>query len=290
MGSDPSKLNVKGFLKSMGFQFGKKPRQLDVMFKSSLAPDDKKLFDSYALVPPEYRSIKEVLKLPKSAKQAARLFSSDIGRYIASMEFIDNVIKDCEPGKVVDVGCGAGFLIEFLSRKYKSFEFHGIDAQRNLVDVARSLTNKKIFHLNYVEEPSDHTYDYVICEFGWDFDDIAVGPPPHVLESIDGHEYCVGCSEAAETSFGDILRSWDNMLALNGMLVVTGRLRNAGDIKAFLSAANANGLVLSSSRWLHWKSLDGEEKAPALTMKRGKPVSESELIGQVAGIYRRRRA
>ena len=79
------------------------------------------------------------------------------------------------------------------------------------------------------------------------------------------------------------------MLAPNGMLVVAGRLSHAGDIKAFLSAANANGLVLSSSRWLHWKRLDGEEKAPALIMKKGKSVSESELIGQVAGIYRRRR-
>lgn len=285
------KLGVKAYLKSVGFQFDKTAVKLDRMFYTSLSDDEKQAFARYSAVLPQHKDIKDLLKIPKTVKQAARLFSQDANRYIASMECMDSFLNNLSPGKGLDIGCGAGFLIGFLSEKHPSFSFEGLESQQNLAQIARDFTRKNVFNLNYLTELPPQTYDYVLCEFGWDHSDIAGGGTPHDLKELYGHQYCDGCSTAARSSYAAMFQNWEQMLSENGKLLVTGRLGSIGNLIAFLSAANEYDLITSDkdAQWVHWKQGEIQERAPALMFKRDSPKSDEEILGIVRDIYKRAR-
>ena len=280
------KLGVKAYLTTVGFQFDKKPTKLDRMFFTSLSDDGRQAFERYSEVAPQYKDIKDLLQIPETTKQAARLFSSDANRCVASMECMDAIFGSLKSGSVIDMGCGAGFLIDYLSQKHSHFSFEGLESQNNLACVANKLTNKNIYNLNYITDLPLDDFDYVICEFGWDHSDIANGAAPHDLHEIEGHQYCSGCSEAAEKSYEIMIRSWEKWLSKNGQLIVMGRLGSIGDVKALLIAANRNGLVLASeySRWLYWKHDGEKQRAPALTFQRGVSKEVDAIMQDAAGI------
>ena len=285
---DKMKLGAKAYLKSVGFQFDKTPEKLDRMFHTSLDDDGKRAFLRYSAIAPQYKDIKDVLKIPTKAKQAARLFSSDANRYTASMACMDDFLSAVPPGNVLDVGCGAGFLIGYLSQKYPMFSFEGLESQPNLAQIASELTGKRVFNLNYLTELPPQTYDYVLCEFGWDASDIAEGGAPHELRELDGHQYCEGCSQAAKKSYAEMLLKWTQLLKPNGKLFVTGRLGTIGDLIAFLSAADESGLGMRSNgaRWIYWKHNDTNERAPALTLEYKKSKCTGEILAVARRIYK----
>lgn len=281
------KLGAKAYLRKMGFQFDKTPAKLDRMFYTSLSDDGRRAFERYSAIAPQYKNIKDLLQIPETAKQAARLFSSDANRYVASMECMDAIFGSLKSGSVLDMGCGAGFLIDYLSQKHSDFSFEGLESQNNLARVASKITDKQIYNLNYITDLPLNDFDYVISEFGWDHSDIANGAAPHDLNEIEGHQYCSGCSEAAEKSYEIMIRSWEKWLSKNGQLIVMGRLGTIGDVKALLIAANKNGLVLASeySRWLYWKHDGEKQRAPALTFQRGEPKKVDAIMQDAAGIF-----
>jgi SAM-dependent methyltransferase len=282
------KLGVKAYLKSVGFQFDKTPEKLDRMFHTSLDDDGKRAFAHYGAIAPQYKDIKDVLTIHTTAKQAARLFSSDANRYTASMASMDDFLSATPPGSVLDVGCGAGFLIGYLSQKYPLFSFEGLESQPNLAQIASEFTGERIFNLNYLTELPPQTYDYVLCEFGWDASDIAEGGAPHELIELDGHQYCEGCSQAAEKSYAEMLLNWSQLLKPNGKLFVTGRLGTIGDLIAFLSAANKCGLGTTSNgaRWIYWKHNDTNQRAPALMLEHETSKGVDEVLAVARSIYK----
>lgn len=282
-------LSVKAYLKSVGFQFAKTPAKLDKMFSASLNDDGKQAFARYCALPPHYKDIKDLLKIPKTAKQAARLFSADANRYIASMECMDNFLQPLSPGNVLDIGCGAGFLIAYLTQRYPTFSFDGLESQQNLAQIASNLCGKHIFNFNYLLERPPQTYDYVLCEFGWDSSDIADGGAPHDLKELDGHQYCDGCSTAASSSYADMFHRWQKMLSANGKLLVTGRLTTIGDLLGFLRGANKHGLITTDkdAHWIYWRQDKLSQRAPALLFSQQAPKTEEEIADTVRKIYAR---
>jgi SAM-dependent methyltransferase len=282
------RLGAKAYLRKAGFQFDKTPAKLDRLFFSSLNDKGKDDFARYSMAPPQYKDIKQLLQIPQTAKQAARLFSSDANRYVASMECINQILSLLPPGKAIDMGCGAGFLIDFLSQNHSEFTFEGLESQTNLAMIANKFTGKNVYNLNYLTDSSKKEFDYVICEFGWDHSDIADGEAPHDLSEIDGHQYCVGCSKANELSFELMIQNWGKWLSPNGVLVVMGRLSTIGAVKALLMAANKNNLVIMSenSRWLYWTHDGEKQRAPALTLRKGEPKTDDAIREDAAAIFR----
>ncbi len=62
---------------------------------------------------------------------------------------MDRFIKDFgHPPKVLDVGCGNGYLLSILSEKHPGTIFYGVEFTKELYDIAqgRNLPNVKFFH------------------------------------------------------------------------------------------------------------------------------------------------
>lgn len=52
--------------------------------------------------------------------------------------------KDIKNSKMfLDIGCGNGFLTNFLDKEVKNYEYLGIDSSKNLIDIARSNFRSK---------------------------------------------------------------------------------------------------------------------------------------------------
>ena len=82
-----------------------------------------------------------------------------------SCENIYNYLKDKEYSKLLDVGCGTGYLINMLSKNYNA-EFTGLDLSFEMINQAN---NKKIKNATFIEGLSDkipfkdNTFDIVTC-------------------------------------------------------------------------------------------------------------------------------
>lgn len=82
-----------------------------------------------------------------------------------SCENIYNYLKDKEYKKLLDIGCGTGYLINMLSKEYDA-EFTGLDLSPEMIKQAKS---KKIKNSVFVEGRSDElpfendTFNVVTC-------------------------------------------------------------------------------------------------------------------------------
>ena len=283
---------TKDFLSSLGFKFNMTPQKLDKLFYRSLDAQGKGSFDAYV----ESRlygnaETKRIFQIPKTVKQAALLFSHDGERSVSSLRWLAGVLKTENPGTILDLGCGAGFTIQYLSQNFPEFKFEGLEANANLVSIAEELTNSTVWQMNYLCERPAGCYDYLICEFGWDPEDIFVGLSPHDEDgNIDGHQYCMGCSRAAQASFTKMLQSWSSLMSDNGKILLTGRLAHMGHLIALLEAANKVGLQPenSSNQWIYWRAQGEKQRAPALVLSRNRNrnLTEVELEGEAAMIFR----
>ena len=82
-----------------------------------------------------------------------------------SCENIYNYLKDKEYKKLLDIGCGTGYLINMLSQKYEA-EYIGLDLSPEMI---KQSNNKNIKNAKFVEGRSDkipfddNTFDIVTC-------------------------------------------------------------------------------------------------------------------------------
>ena len=78
---------------------------------------------------------------------------------------INEIIKYIKPGKVIDVGCGQGFLLKKIRKKFKKIDLTGVEMKIS-TDLKRKLKNHKIKLLEIKIENLNkitHKYDTVIC-------------------------------------------------------------------------------------------------------------------------------
>ena len=78
---------------------------------------------------------------------------------------IENYLKDNKYNKLLDIGCGTGWLLDNLS-KQRDAEYHGIDLAENMLEVAKgkNIPNATFCLGNAQELPyEDETFDIVTC-------------------------------------------------------------------------------------------------------------------------------
>ncbi|MBP3831992.1 MAG: class I SAM-dependent methyltransferase [Clostridia bacterium] len=82
-----------------------------------------------------------------------------------SCENIFDFLKDIEYEKLLDIGCGTGYLIDMLAKNYEA-EFTGLDLSPEMV---KQANNKNIKNAKFVEGRSDeipfedNTFNIVTC-------------------------------------------------------------------------------------------------------------------------------
>ena len=107
-------------------------------------------------------------RLPKTRRQAALLFSFGWPRANASMKWLDHLVRKIAPNSIVEMGCGAGFLLRYIQSRYPDLRLQGIDSADNLIRIASELCGTPLIDGDYLEVQPDQKYDLVICDFGFD--------------------------------------------------------------------------------------------------------------------------
>ncbi len=90
-----------------------------------------------------------------------RLLMSDFFRHL------DALLENVNPRRVLDVGCGEGYISQHIKEKYPETHVEGVDFSPGILEVAREL-NPDIMFLEgniYSLEYEDYLFDLVIaCE------------------------------------------------------------------------------------------------------------------------------
>ena len=103
-------------------------------------------------------SEKEYINLYKKLNRVHK--NSDL-----SQVCIDEILKNIKPNKILDVGCGDGFLLKKINKKFKNLSLTGIEMKtstklkKKLSKKNIKLIDAKIENLNKI----NHKYDTVIC-------------------------------------------------------------------------------------------------------------------------------
>ena len=96
-------------------------------------------------------------------------------RRLATDEAVVAALLESEPGRVLDVGCGEGWLCRTLSAR--GIEAVGIDVSRPLVDAARAAGGGRFEAMAYEDladaAPSLGRFDAVACNFALLDEDLA---------------------------------------------------------------------------------------------------------------------
>jgi hypothetical protein len=271
MSSAHESLRPIDFLKSMGFGVDEKPQQLDRMLLKALSAEDRKATRAiWAARDFGWSgSLLEMYRVPKTRKQAALLFSHDWPRAAASMKWLEEIVRKIMPSSIVEMGCGAGFLLKYFKNRYPNTVFHGIDSAENLVAIGSELCGCALTNGDYLEVDPDQKYDLIVCDFGFDLVNFTSSPAPHTTENIGEFQFCPGCSDHLKPQFDTYLQAWRRWAHDTSYLSVAGRIGNLGMLKAFVLSAREVGwgLSLEDSSMLKTKHNGVPERFPALLFR-----------------------
>ncbi|MCO6184598.1 bifunctional 2-polyprenyl-6-hydroxyphenol methylase/3-demethylubiquinol 3-O-methyltransferase UbiG [Rhizobium sp. L1K21] len=232
----------RGFLKKIGFDFEKSPAALDKAFlKSFEASGRQEVEATWSLLRTGATTERSLYALPKSEKQASLLFSHDRERVATSLEWFANVVETHNPKSIVEMGCGAGFLLRYLRALDAEVVLCGVDQQSNLMKTIPEGDRIETLVGDYRSLSSDRSFDLIICDFGWDNADIPASKTPHSVSELEGQKYCPGCSDDASLFFQDLLRACERWGHEKSRIALTGRLTNMGMIRAVFLAAERLG-------------------------------------------------
>lgn len=114
----------------------------------------------------------EFVKLSYEKRNAKDKYATSQDFYIHELEI--NAIEKFlnEKGKVLDIGCGNGYTLISLAKKFTDWSFTGVDFSSNLVEGAKflssELNNKPEFicsdAIGYIKEANEDSYGYIITE------------------------------------------------------------------------------------------------------------------------------
>ncbi len=271
MASAQELLRPVDFLKSIGFGLDEKPHELDrKLLKSFPSEDRHTLREIWAARDfGSSLSLRDMYELPKTRKQAALLFSHDWPRVNASMKWFNDVVLKLAPKSIVEMGCGAGFLLKFIQGGHPDIRLQGVDAARNLIAIASELCGSSFMSGDYSEVQPDQKYDLIVCDFGFDLARFTESSTPHTTASVGDFQYCPGCSNDLKQEFDHYTQAWRSWAHDSSYLAVAGRIGHFGMLRAFVLSAQDVGweLVLDHSAMLKIKHHGTSERFPALLFR-----------------------
>lgn len=251
----------------MGFALDKDPNQIDRALLKSLSPEDReKLKFIWAARNAGLSNGLAMYGIPKTLKQAALLFSYDWKRVEATMRWFNDISAKFCPRSVVEMGCGAGFLLHYLSKQFQELRVQGIDEVSNLVSIGSQLNGARLIEGDYLGTSPDDQYDLVVCDFGFDNARFLPSKTPHSVAEVEGVAFCPGCSQDLKVQLESYLKAWRGWSTTTGCLAIAGRFSTFGGVKALADAALEVGWVVSleESKILVVESHGERERFPAL--------------------------
>lgn len=265
-------MSPKPFLKSLGMQFNARPAQLNTRFYKSLSEEQQqRTEDIWARSSMGFGSNTELYAVPESLKQATRLYSLDAARYEATLHWFRKVAIHTGPERIFEIGAGAGITSGYLKNHSDCLEIAGIERHANLANIARESFASDIQVGDYLQVEGDSSYDLVICDFGFDVEDLPPSNRPHSVAKVGGHQYCPGCAEDMGETLKPYFEKWFSWMNETGKLAVAGRFANVGMVYGALVAAEATGLrpIEGLCDMLRITQNGMKQSFPALAFERG---------------------
>jgi hypothetical protein len=277
------------FLKKLGFCVDKKLLQMDRLLLKSLSGESRaRLEYIWAMRDAGMATGLEQYLIPENRSQAALLFSYDWPRMVASFEWLDQIVSKTGCSSIVEMGCGPGFLLKFLSDRYPGVKIQGIDTAENLIRIGSDLCEATFIVGDYLCAEPDNAYELVICNFGFDLPKFTPSRTPHSSSTCGEASYCLGCSDDFKGQIADYMKAWHRWAMRDAPLAITGRITDFGMLRAFVLAAHQIGwnLCLEASSVLTVRSLDSSiEHFPALLFVANKNQTSDLMLEEVARFY-----
>lgn len=241
-------LNSRAFLKKCGLLFDRKPAQLDRAFLKSF-PDAAraKIEMILTMLHGGFAKIGALYSLPHTQTQASLLFSHDANRLTASLDWFADVVDQLTPRSVIEVGCGAGYLLRYLRYLHPEITLTGLDRQQNLLELIPGEARIRTVVGDYLATGAEELHDLVICDFGWDNSDIPISTKAHSEARLANLSYCPGCSDDAIPFFESLLEACQSRCSNKGKIALVGRAQNVGVVRAIYMAAAKKGWELLPS-------------------------------------------
>lgn len=264
-------IGVRGFLKREGFDFDKKPNQIDraflKLFSKEDADDIRGIWQQIHLLG---ASPTKLYALPRTLPQAHMLMSYDGERYLAGFDWIARRVEALQPRSILEFGTGTGVLLRYLAANFQEVRFLGIDMEAGLVGAAPAGDRISLLVGDYLQMEATPEFDLVICNFGFDSDRFPASHTPHSGAQVGTSMFCLGCSDDLAEHLKLYFRAWRAWAKENATLLVTGRISDFGFLRAMVLAAGTEGweLELRDSQVLKVMDPDeGPQRFPALQFR-----------------------
>ena len=275
-------LGPRAFLKKSGFLFDTKPTTIDKRFLSAFSVEDReKIHSVWEDIHLYGKSTELLYALPRSRKQAAILASHDAERSLATMSWFKLLVSKTQPNNIIEFGCGAGFLLEYINSVSPSTFLAGVDRLQNQVDLVPVSDHIKTYCCAYDDLATNTEYDLAICDVGFDNNDIPKPSPSQKTEYIGEHPYYPNWSEDMQPFFHELLSPMKAMLNKQGILAFVGRLGGPTELKALFDAATQLELSINrnlSSRLSIGKTLAQREYFRALVFSDSSTCDEPQNL------------
>ena len=265
-------MKPKPFLKSLGMQFDTNPAQMNNRFYKSLTEEQQEnVYDIWERKAMGFAVNAELYAIPATIKQAARLYSLDSARYEASLQWFSEVTASTQPNRVFEVGAGAGITSAYLKKLHCELKISGIEWHKNMVQIAKDTFGSEIQVGDYLAVEGDFSHDLVICDFGFDVEDLPPSKKPHSTAEVGGYKYCPGCAEDLGETLRPYFRRWASWMNEEGKLAIAGRFGGVGMVYAALVSAQAAGLrpIENLCKVLKTTQHGVTQKFPAMVFERG---------------------
>lgn len=284
-------INARAFLGKEGFVFGKSPAQIDRLFLKQFSSDETaRIQGIWQTMHIEGASPAALYGVPKTSKQANILWSLDRARYVASFDWLAAEVGHWQPISIVEMGCGSGNLLRFLSANFPEIRLKGIDAERSLVAISKAASNIDVVAFDYLDAaPAKPDFDVIICNFGFDLARFEPSTTPHSIERIGQSQICPRCSNDFSAQFSGYMKSWRAWGNESAKLFLFGRLPNFGYTRGVIIAAAENGwrLDLDRSRYLKVREPDGSmQRFPAMVFTAAEVDGLDELLRDAEKLFR----
>lgn len=282
-------IKIRKHLKENGFILDKKPHQIDkILLNSFPKPEQEKLKAIWALMHGGVSNGLGMYSIPKTSKQAAILFSYDWTRTVASNAWSASIVSELRPQSIIEMGCGAGFLLDYLSVKHTQIRMQGIDSASNLIAIASERLGQQLIVGDYLSDQPDTLYDLILCDFGFDLANFKPSTIPHSTANCGDSTFCPGCSDDVKNQMDFYMNAWRNWGNSKSHLALTGRIKDFGWLKGVFLSALECGWVLSleQSKILRVKDLDGNlEEFPALLFRPNELAGPTPTLEEVSAFY-----